>query len=171
MPDWTCQHCQADVDHGFDVCWQCGATATGERDADFVRERDVATLPADHVRTIQCHVCGYRGKILFARYHFRAWAYVATPLLVLSVFGIVPLVIWLRSTRWMRFKVCPRCATGKDLRDWDGEPTPEDESLWSKAQTRETTDYNRSWFRLLCVILATLLLPFVISQIAWLLGH
>lgn len=33
---WVCSQCGAEVDEGFDQCWQCGATVAGEEDAGFV---------------------------------------------------------------------------------------------------------------------------------------
>ena len=103
MSDWVCPQCQAEVDDGFDVCWQCGTTSDGAIAADFVPEIDVATLPASHIRTIQCDACGYHGKILIGRYEFQPWAFVVTPILVLSFFGMIPLCLWLRFTELLRF--------------------------------------------------------------------
>jgi hypothetical protein len=34
---WTCPRCQAKVDPGFEVCWQCGTTPDGVEDPNFVR--------------------------------------------------------------------------------------------------------------------------------------
>ena len=34
MPGWRCAKCGSDVDDGFEVCWNCGASRTGEADPD-----------------------------------------------------------------------------------------------------------------------------------------
>ena len=33
---WRCPKCQARVDDAFEVCWQCGTTAEGVEDPEFV---------------------------------------------------------------------------------------------------------------------------------------
>jgi hypothetical protein len=43
---WKCVKCGEDVEEGFDICWNCGTSATGEPDADFHRELDLETSSA-----------------------------------------------------------------------------------------------------------------------------
>jgi hypothetical protein len=33
---WICPKCEEEVDDGFEVCWKCGTTASGEEDPEFV---------------------------------------------------------------------------------------------------------------------------------------
>jgi len=40
--NWKCSRCGSDVDAWMDVCWACGASSTGEADADFQADRDPA---------------------------------------------------------------------------------------------------------------------------------
>ena len=41
---WTCPKCATKVDPSFDVCWNCGTTADGVEDPDFVAaDADAAT--------------------------------------------------------------------------------------------------------------------------------
>ena len=157
MSDWVCSQCKAEVDDGFDICWQCGVTSDGTIASDFVPEIDVATLPANHVRTIECDSCGYRGKILIGRCQFKPWVFIATPVAILSVFGMIPLFIWLRFAEMLRFKLCANCRDAERIHDWHGDITPENESIWADAQANEEQCFARSRFRFLCLVLATLL--------------
>ena len=166
MPDWVCPHCIADVDDGFDVCWQCGSTADGKHDDDFVREIDVATLPPNHVRTIQCDDCGYRGKMMIARYRPRTWVYLVTPPLLLSFFGMIPLFLSLRFAESLRFKVCPKCRGGA-IHDWHGSISAENEQLWIAASDDEDRQFRQSRFQMHCLILETLLVPARIMLAVW----
>lgn len=38
---WTCSHCRASIPQSFAVCWQCGASRSGEVDGEFLRAEDV----------------------------------------------------------------------------------------------------------------------------------
>ena len=41
---WSCPKCQAKVDDDFEVCWQCGTTAAGVEDPNFVKADDAAPI-------------------------------------------------------------------------------------------------------------------------------
>lgn len=41
---WSCPKCHSKVDDDFDVCWQCGTTADGVEDPQFVKADDAAPI-------------------------------------------------------------------------------------------------------------------------------
>lgn len=41
---WSCPKCQSKVDDAFEVCWQCGTTADGVEDPNFVSADDAAPI-------------------------------------------------------------------------------------------------------------------------------
>jgi hypothetical protein len=41
---WTCPKCGEKVDPSFEVCWQCGTSADGVEDPDFVRADDAPAI-------------------------------------------------------------------------------------------------------------------------------
>ncbi len=171
MSDWICPTCGADVDDGFDVCWQCGTASDGTVASGFVPEVDVATLPPNFVQTVHCDACGYEGKILVARHQYGVWAFILTPILVLSFWGLIPLFYWLRLTEAVRVKMCPRCRSGDQIHDWYGDVAPDNETLRAEAQANETRQFQRSRLQLLCVILGTLLVPGAMMLAAWLVNR
>lgn len=168
MSDWVCPNCGAEVDDGFDVCWQCGTASDGTVSTEFVPEVDVATLPPNFIRTIRCEACGYEGKILVGRHQYGRWAYIMTPLLVLSFWGLIPLFYWLRLTESARITMCPQCRRNNSILDWYGDVTPDNETRWAEAQANETRQFQRSRLQLLCLVLGTLCVPGAIMLAAWL---
>src|SRR5262245_41365364 len=43
---WACSNCGEEIVDEFEVCWKCGTSRTGERDADFVTA-DQASAPKE----------------------------------------------------------------------------------------------------------------------------
>lgn len=164
MSEWICARCQAEVEAGFEVCWQCGATRDGVENNDFLPEIDAATEPADYIQTIRCEDCGYRGKILFSRYRYGLPSLLLTPLLIVSVIGIVPLLIWLRLTQALRIKRCAKCR-GTAIYDWRGEISRDDETIWLMAHSAEPIRFQRQRMRLLWLILGTLVCLGIVPMI------
>lgn len=171
MSDWMCSDCGAEVDDGIDVCWQCGTASNGTVSTDFVPEVDVATLPPNFIRTIHCDACAYEGKILTGRHQYGMWAFIMTPILVLSIFGLIPLFIWLRLTEVIRITMCPQCRAGDQFHDWYGDVAPHNEALWAEAQANEIRRFQRSRLQLLCLVLGTLCVPGAMMLAAWLVNR
>jgi Putative prokaryotic signal transducing protein len=46
---WTCPKCHSKIDPSFDVCWNCGTSADGVEDPNFVKADDAAPIEGDPV--------------------------------------------------------------------------------------------------------------------------
>ncbi len=158
MAEWVCENCNAIVDEGFDVCWQCGTSCDGEADPEFSHERDAATLPPGTVRNIRCRNCGYKGSVLVSRHRYSAWEYIVGALLSLTMLGVAPVAIYLHITKFLYRHLCPKCRHSNALEDWDGAAVAANEELASAAQAEEIARFSRQYVQFLCVVLGALVL-------------
>jgi DNA-directed RNA polymerase subunit RPC12/RpoP len=61
---WECQHCRKPNEDNFDVCWNCGTSIDGVRDANFERVQGSTTSdesieePKSH--SLSCPHCRWR---------------------------------------------------------------------------------------------------------------
>jgi hypothetical protein len=152
-PAWICAKCQAEIDAGFDVCWQCGTSREGEADPEFRREIDVATLP-EGVPLIACRACGYEGKALVGHRHLPWWR-APLGMAVSAVFvGFVPWTLLYDIITTLRKRVCPSCREDVAVDDWHGQPTPAAEEAWRIADSADEIAFHRSRMLLYAVIVA-----------------
>jgi hypothetical protein len=60
-PPWICPRCRADVEAGFEICWQCGTVRDGgdEADPEFAEMVDETRSPHDpELAADFCPMCG-----------------------------------------------------------------------------------------------------------------
>jgi RNA polymerase subunit RPABC4/transcription elongation factor Spt4 len=152
-PGWICTRCKAEVDAGFEVCWQCGASHEGEIDPEFRREIDVATLP-EGVPLIECRGCGYQGKSLVGHRHLPWWRAPLGMAFSTVFVGFVPWTLFYDIITTLKKRVCPRCREDALVIEWHGEPTPEADETWRVADEADEIAFHRSRMLLYAILLS-----------------
>jgi RNA polymerase subunit RPABC4/transcription elongation factor Spt4 len=137
MSDWICPNCGAEVDEGWNVCWQCGTSVDGAVNVSFVAEVDETALPDGWMQRIRCGGCGYEGKALLRHRDFPWWTLPVSIVLALTLVGMIPWAVMFIVLVNLETRVCPRCHRRDELRDWNGVPGAHSEKIWNKARAAE----------------------------------
>ena len=164
---WTCPRCSAEVDEGFELCWQCGTSSDGVENPDFVREIDVGTVPPDWVPKIRCGACGYEGKMLIGHNGYQLWMLPLAMIFSCTLVGVIPWFVFFLLMGNRTFKACPQCGRRDQLHDWDRDPTTEAESLWQTARRADDAAFRRNKNALLMVTLLVLSLALALMASRW----
>jgi hypothetical protein len=164
MPDWICPNCAAEVDDGFDVCWQCGATQAGETDPYFGREHDLGALPADYIQVVHCEACGYVGKVLYAHEPLRWW-------MILTNAALAPLIVVTGIFRIFAFDeeetrdTCPACGRHDALHNCDRTPDEKADRIWLEACQLDAMAVEANKARRLVALLVLLLVLVLLAVV------
>lgn len=145
---WNCSNCGTKVDPPFQVCWNCGTDAHGNRDENFSPETDPDEL-SEHpeIPRIRCLKCGYDGKVLFSTRE-KSWV-------DWMVAGLISSLVSQRS--WIHFchKICPKCGSSSEEHvNGSSHPTQQANEIWLAANLLESQQTRKRKILFLLILVS-----------------